>query len=470
MAFRSLASLLFATLAFTAAAPAQQIVSLPLGSWANDVTPDGEVVVGTWECSNGFIWRWRTDPSPTIIHGGDVVGVSDDGSVVCGTIDDPGGSGLGIAAIWTATTGWQSLGSLPGAGTQCGSTLSNSYDISGDGTTVVGLAWTNGCSARGFRWTAATGMQDLQNLGNGVNRCSAISGDGSTLGGFAQGSFDRTPAYWAPDTSGSLLDINTRGEVYGFNEDGSKSVGTRYFSGNAYSAFVRDGQTGVITNLGGLMGGNWSGNATDISEDGSVIVGYDVNQLARKAWVWTAGDGIKSLNDRLLALGVTDAPDLFVCRACSDDGNVIVGGGFGGSGGPFGFAGFIVELDTAWPQWTDLGGGLAGTNGIPPLKGTGSLVAGTATSVTITQGKPSAPAAFVVGLSPANLPFKQGVLVPFPDLLLTASLAPSGSLAFQFPWPAGLPSNLPAYFQCLVSDPVAPAAFALSNALRSTTP
>ena len=467
---RSLGFALLAGIVLSSPLASQQIVSLPLGSWANDVTPDGEVVVGTWNYYDGFIWRWRTQPAPTVVLGGDLIAVSDDGTVACGNMPDPGGSGQLVAGLWTAAGGWQSLGYVPGTPLLCGGGLSTAYDISGDGTTVVGLAWNNGCNGQGFRWTAATGLQLLQGLANGNNRCSAISGDGSSLGGFAQGTFNRTPAYWNPDTTGAVLDVSSQGEVLGFDENGGKSVGTRWFGGAAYGAFLRDGQSGVFTNLGSLQGGQWNGMATDLAEGAGVVIGFDQYNQARKAWVWTAADGMKSLNDRLTALGVTGAPPLWVCRAVSDDGNVVVGGAQDPVGGPFGFAGFIVELASPQPQWTDLGSGLAGTNGIPLLKGTGSLVSGSSTAVTLTKAKAGASMAFVVGFSPASLSFKGGVLVPFPDLLLAATLPPSGSLALQFPWPAGVPSGFSTYWQCVVGDTAAPAKFALSNALRSTTP
>jgi len=461
--FLVLQALAFALCARSAGA--QQIINLPTGSWANDVTPDGEVVVGTWNYGDGFIWRWRVDPAPTIVAGIDLVGVSDDGTVATGTINDSG-TGLQEAAIWTAAAGVQPIGGLD----SCDSFFSTAYDISGDGTTVVGLCW-NGCSGRGFRWTAATGMQELHSLANGNNRCSAISGDGTALGGFAQGTFNRTPAYWAADTSGFVLDPAFQGEVFGFTEDGSKSVGTNYFGGasSSYGAFIRDAQTGVMTNLGQLTAG-WAGQATDLSEDASVIVGFDVNQLARKAWVWTSADGIKSLNSRLASLGLTHVPNLLVCRAVSDDGNVIAGGAEAAGGGPFGFAGFIVEMSSE-SQWTDLGDGLAGTNGVPKLAGIGLLTVGSPTSVVLSQSKPGAPAAFVVGLSAINLPFKQGVLVPHPDqLLFVPALSGSGSAGLMFNWPAGLPSAFSLYWQCLISDSAGPAGFAISNALESTTP
>ena len=444
---------------------AQQLVNLPTGTWAYDITPDGEVVVGS-SGSDGFIWRWRVDPAPTIVPGGYFTGVSDDGTVLCGNIDPSSESST--AGIWTEATGWQSLGFVPGTPATCGGGLSSAYDISGDGTTIVGLAWINGCDGAGFRWTAATGLQTLQHLANGHNRCSAISGDGLSLGGFAQGSFSRTPAYWAPDTSGFVVDPNLQGEVYNFTEDGSQSVGTLYFSGSLYTAFVRDTQSGVFTNLHQLQSG-WAAAASDLSEDGSVIVGFDYISLSRKAWVWTSGDGIVSMADRLAAYGMTGLPNFLVCSAVSDDGTVVVGGAQPVGGGAFSTAGFIVELVP--PHWTSAGVGLAGTAGVPKLAASGPLTGGSPTSVVLTQGKPSAPAAFVVGLTAVNLPFKQGVLVPFPDhLLLIPALSSHGSVGLSFNWPNGLPSGFALYWQVLINDAVAPAGFALSNALQSLTP
>ena len=448
-------------------AAGQQLVNLPLGSWANDITPDGEIVAGNYDFSDGFIWRWRVDAAPTVILGGSITGISDDGTIACGNTTDPG-SGEGVAGLWTAATGWQSLGWLPGAGTGCGGGMSSAYGISGDGSTVVGLSW-EGCDGLGFIWTEAGGMQPLQSLANGHNRCSAISGDGLSLGGFAQGTFSRTPAYWSPDTSGAVLDPNFQGEVHGFTEDGGKSVGTMWFSGGTYSAFIRDTATGVNTNLGKLQS-SWAAAATDLSEDASVIVGYDYLSLARKAWVRTGGVTV-GLKEHMTALGVGGVPNLLVCRAVSDDGTVIVGGAEAGGGGPFGIAAFIAEIPSASEHWTDLGGGLAGTAGIPELSGTGPLTAGSPTSVVLSQGKPGAPAALVVGLTAVNLPFKQGVLVPHPNVLLNVpALSPAGAMVLNFHWPAGLPAGFSLYWQVLISDAAAPAGFAISTALESTTP
>jgi hypothetical protein len=311
-------------------------------------------------------------------------------------------------------------------------------------------------------------MQELEKLEDGHNRCSAISGDGLVLGGFAQGTFSRTPAYWSTDTTGLVLDPDFQGEVAGLNYSGDLSVGQMYFSGNWLTAFIRD-SSGVMTNLGSLQS-DWGSMASDLTEDATVVVGYDVKMLARKAWVWTATDGMIGLQERLTAQGLIGVPPLQVCNGVSVDGTVMVGGGEIG-GGQMGSAGYIAELPLTPGPWTNLLGGLAGVNGVPKLAGNGTLVPHTPASVVLTQGKPLAPAALCVGLSAAMLPFKQGVLVPFPNYLFgLPGLSGSGSVGLNFNWPGGLPSGFKMWWQFMIKDAAAPGGVSLSNALRSQTP
>ena len=449
----SLAAL--ACLAFSASA--QQLVNLPTGTWVNDVTPDGEIVVGT-SSVGGFIWHWRVDAEPTYVPGGDMVAVSDDGSVVLGTIFD---AGQEFAALWTPADGWQSLGGVA----SCDYFVSTGYALSGDGKSAVGLGWASGCDARGFLWTEAGGMQLLDSLGNGVNRASAISRDGQVIGGFAQGSFDRTPAVWSTDDgTGWLYDINVVGEVHGLNNDGSVRLGQ--WNGGA---FVDD--DGSFTALGNLHSSSaWTGIPTDISEDGQTIVGFDVKGLARQAWMWTPATGIVALDTVISNAGFPGAPATFVCRAVSDDGNVIVGGNISGGGGPFGYGGFIFERETI-ETWQDLGQALAGTNGLPHVSGSGTLESLSPISLTLTNALANGSAYLVMGLSQLGAAFKGGVLVPSPDLVLGPFPVDGvGELLVSTHWPAGVPSNVTTSMQYWIPDAAGPKGFAASNGLAATTP
>jgi hypothetical protein len=57
MISRLLATALLLCGLFAASSTGQMYLDLPVGSWANDITPDGKTVVGTWDNVHGFIWN-----------------------------------------------------------------------------------------------------------------------------------------------------------------------------------------------------------------------------------------------------------------------------------------------------------------------------------------------------------------------------------------------------------------------------
>jgi len=328
----------------------------------DNMSSDGRYVCGNARGLSGFfpegtfIWDTQTG-SITLLNtaGKDAVAITEDGSTVVGdtlvegTPGDPN-SWAEEASYWTESAGfWQSIGFLPNA-MQCPS-RSNAYDISADGSVIVGLSW-DGCSGRGFRWTEATGMQELESLANGSNRASVVSADGSVIAGFAQGTFNRTPAVWDGTTlQGTLLGPNgadAEGEVLGMSDDGSVLLGTVYLDGPdfAYDAVKWvNGQVEMIGN-GSLLSG-WGGNAQDIADDGTVI-GFDFLQGNRRPWIQPQGEGpLMELNEWAIAHGAEIPEDweLIVPKAISNDGTTIVGFGFEPTG-IFGWRLVITPGDT----------------------------------------------------------------------------------------------------------------------------
>jgi uncharacterized membrane protein len=296
---------------------------------ANDMTPDGRYVVGRHE--TGVSYRYNTLTQEMLLLPGvpgetDAVGVSDDGKVIVGDILDLMGDQ--VAGMWTETSGvWTSLGYLPNAG-QCPS-RSNAYEVSADGTVVVGLSWV-GCSGRGFRWTAETGMIELQSLANGNNRASVVSGNGSVIGGFAQGSFSRTPCFWGSTGPGALLDPpngDALGEVFGVNDAGSMMLAE--WNGKA----VTLEQGGAIrTNIGaGSILPGWRGIPQDIANNGTVV-GFDILGGNRRAWLRPGNSGpMVDLKTFVEANGGYVGEDVLleVAQAISVDATKIIGhGGF----------------------------------------------------------------------------------------------------------------------------------------------
>jgi len=334
-----------AALALLAGAPALAQVSatfqlIPNASSANDLTPDGRFVVGGYDANgdgfsdDGYRWDRHTGvftiiESDEIVTGGDnVVAVSDDGSVVVGSIPETSVEDFSNqAAIWTDAGGWVGLGWLPNAGV-CPS-RSDGYEVSADGTVVVGLSW-DGCSGRGFRWTAATGMQELENMANGGNRASVLSADGSIIAGFAQGMFDRTPTTWNGATlDGTLLDPPngaTQGEFTGMSDDGSIILGTWTMGEVAFEAGMI--VNGVPEKIGeGSLIPGWGGIPQDIADDGT-IVGFDILLGNRRAWIQPGGQGdLVEFKSYIQSLGAVlpAGYNLEVCQAISADGRVIIG-------------------------------------------------------------------------------------------------------------------------------------------------
>jgi hypothetical protein len=121
--------------------------------------------------------------------------------------------------------------------------------------------------------------------------------------------------------------------------------------------------------------------------------------------------------------------------------------------------------------WHDLGDALAGTNGDPLLVGDGPLTGGSTATLTLTNSIPSTTATLVLGLSDISAPFKGGVLVPAPDIVLGGlPTNHAGGLAFGFTWPAGLPGGISLYWQLWMLDAGAVKGFSASNAVESITP
>lgn len=129
------------------------------------------------------------------------------------------------------------------------------------------------------------------------------------------------------------------------------------------------------------------------------------------------------------------------------------------------------EADLVNPAWHYLGHGLEGTHGQPYLLGTDDLVGGQEFGLELEGALANTSAQLVIGFDKVNAPFKGGVLVPSPDVILRdLSTDAMGNLTLSRPWPVDVPTGTEVYFQFWVSDPAGPAGFAASNAIVGTAP
>ena len=120
--------------------------------------------------------------------------------------------------------------------------------------------------------------------------------------------------------------------------------------------------------------------------------------------------------------------------------------------------------------WADLGGGLAGAQGIPSLQGTGALAPGTPGSFEVSNTPPFAPALLFFSLIQVGVPFKGGVLQAYPPLAeYILTLGPAGLSLPWASWGGALPPGVDMYFQIAVKDVAAVKGVSLTNLLRGTT-
>jgi len=301
---------------------------------ANGVSGDGTVVVGQ-NNSGGF--SWTSGGGLQVLGSVAANAASLDGSVIGGLVNNGGSEEAArlSGGIWTP------LGGLGPTG--CDAFVSSTYGISADGSIVVGLGW-DGCSAGAFRWTESDGMVALPQDGPNSARANSISGDGMFVGGWDEGAGgQRRAALWDSNFQETLVlagqpgNAAGAGEVWGINNDGSIFVGWGTSSmASTNGPFVwRDGDG--ITYLGNIPGtAPFVSGANDLSDDGSVIVGFQREGIGPfaifDATIWTEATGTVRLSDYLTALGVTIPAgfQLASTSGISDDGSVLVGWGYSG--------------------------------------------------------------------------------------------------------------------------------------------
>jgi probable HAF family extracellular repeat protein len=280
-------------------------------------------------------------------------GLSADGTVVVGyCVVDYDVTGYSKAFRWTSAGGMQDLGGLPG-----GAVSAYGYDVSTDGSVLVGTAgglsiqprawrwtsaggmvslgimqggaysWANGVSANGlvvvgygdrqgssgfnraFRWTSAGGMQHLGTLSGGnISRAYAASSDGSVVTGFSDGSGTGGFRAYRWTSAGGMQNLGTlpggwSSEGWAISADGSVIAGVS--SGTGFSQHAMRWAGGVMQHLGALPGGFYSSAAT-ISPDGSVVLGNSTGTGFPNyhAIMWTSELNMVDLNTYLPTLGV----------------------------------------------------------------------------------------------------------------------------------------------------------------------
>ena len=131
----------------------------------------------------------------------------------------------------------------------------------------------------------------------------------------------------------------------------------------------------------------------------------------------------------------------------------------------------IVGNLTIHPTWFDLGQALAGTTGDPVLAGLGTLNVGEPVTLSLSNALPGSFANLFAGISLLNAPYKGGILVPAPIILvLGLPVNGAGTLTLTDNFPAGAPSGLSLYMQFWIVDAGGPRGLSASNAIQGDVP
>ena len=308
-----------------------------------DLTPNGAWAAGV---DMGQAFRWSEAGgieylSPSEWQWTSSIGISADGTQVASTVDY-GGRVFGPAR-WTEGSGWEYLDTLyEDPPYQGGSDWSfgDGYDISGDGSTVCGLAWHPGYDASGFSWTAGGGIVDLGHPVGASSRASAISIDGSTIVGFWEHETYgmRRPVRWVNNGPADLfLGTETWGEAMGTSSDGSVLVGQVGFiddPGYGYALAFTYSDAAGYRNLGILPWQSPYDNqsmATGVSDNG-IVVGWSGSTGPwgfLEPFVWTEAGGMVLAGDYLAAQGVVVPANIAILSVTtiSADGTTLGGQG-----------------------------------------------------------------------------------------------------------------------------------------------
>ncbi len=328
-----------------------------------DVTPDGTWAAGT---DNGQAFRWSEATgiellSPSEWQWTHTIGISDDGTQIASSVQygdtDPRVFG---PARWTEGMGWEELDTLyvdPPYTDGTDWTFGSGYDISGDGSMVVGLAWHPGYKASGFTWTEAGGIVDLGRPSPdfGSSRASAVSADGSTVVGFWEDENfgNRRPVRWVDGGAFDLfLGADTWGEANGASSDGSLITGAVGFNddpGYGWSIGFLYSDDGGYVDMGILPGSDpWNDRSMGMAvSDTGIVVGWSG---ATGPWgiqepiVWTEAGGMVRITDYLAEQEV-EIPDNIVLTSCltiSADGYAI--GGQGYTTDTYEYVGWLVKI------------------------------------------------------------------------------------------------------------------------------
>ncbi|MCK5608989.1 hypothetical protein KAR91_44355, partial [Candidatus Pacearchaeota archaeon] len=252
---------------------------------ARDVSFNGSIVVG-WSGyldDNPNAFKWTESGGITNLGGSRANAISDNGSVIAGSIYDHAPN---EAVRWTEPVGMVGLGGR------------EVYGISADGSVAVGVdGYTSEMEA--VYWNVSGDMISL-GLGGTYESARAASSDGTVIvgsGSFGLNSYGQV-FRWVLGEGWHLIESlpnSTHCYALDVSSDGTIVVGTNLISGGGSDAFIWDEINGtrnlqdLLANFYGLNLTGWDlEGVSGIAADNITLVGYGINPDGnREAWLAT---------------------------------------------------------------------------------------------------------------------------------------------------------------------------------------
>ena len=317
-----------------------QFYSLPANTGFVEGISDNGIAVGSFGSAEYFLWEVGVGGKVNIggVPAGDGVGgqakISNDGAFIGGTTFN-NDSNLHEASRYEVATGmWTPLGGL---GASSGSETSSGWNISGDGQSIVGLAWINGGTAHAASWRNGVTTDLGSTAGGQSTRANAVNFDGSVIAGWQDGN-GRQGAVWVDGVQELIFDNggNPAQESTDITDDGRfvTGFGTGNFveSGIPYRYDVENDTYLEIESL--PVGGQQNSVANATTNDGSLIGGgtwpFAAPATFGNGFIWEEGVGTMSPQDYFASKGASGWPKGFNFRfvsAISSNGEWIAGWG-----------------------------------------------------------------------------------------------------------------------------------------------
>jgi hypothetical protein len=312
-----------------AGAPKGAVVTVIIQSYTypTALSANGDYVAGMpFGGSASYYWSGSTG---MVQVPGTAYGVADNG-IVGGSYPNSSvqynGSDVETAGTWNPTTNqWTFLGMNPVVPQLFSTDYNVGWDITSDGSTLVGMQWYANYDYSAFKWTQANGYEMIgSGVGNG-SRASGISANGSVVFGWAEVSAaSRTPVIWY---NGQAYFVNNTqyGEAYGASTTGNYVTGE---INNAGFLWTPQGTTLFSNTLNTQVM-----SPTTVLNDGTVF-GYTHPAwpplpTSRRAFVRDLQGNMSTFNDYAASRGLEDAQSwtFYSINDASADGNKFIGAG-----------------------------------------------------------------------------------------------------------------------------------------------